>query len=60
MWKIAIGFALFAAVSLFVIIKGGDKIDMGGEQHSGDVQHAPAAPTPTPAPATVPAGGAAR
>lgn len=50
MWKIAIGFIVFAAISLFVIMKAGDKIDMGGEQHSGDV-HAPATPAPAPAPA---------
>lgn len=33
MWKIAIGFAVFAAISLFVIMQGGDSLDMGGEQH---------------------------
>lgn len=43
MWKIVVGFVIFAAVSLFMIMKAGDKIDMGGEQHSGDIQHAPAA-----------------
>jgi hypothetical protein len=42
MWKIGVGFALFAAFSLFVIVKGGDKIDMGGEQH-GTETSAPAA-----------------
>ena len=31
MWKIAVGFALFAALSIFVIIKAGDKADMGGK-----------------------------
>ena len=43
MWKIIIGFIVFAALSLFVILQGGDKIDMGGEKHGGDV-HAPAEP----------------
>ncbi|MBE7366458.1 hypothetical protein [Ramlibacter pallidus] len=33
MWKIAIGFVAFAAISLFVIFKAGDKVDMGGEKH---------------------------
>lgn len=33
MWKIAIGFVLFAALALFVIFSAGDKIDMGGEKH---------------------------
>ncbi len=31
MWKIAVGFIAFALLALFVIMKGGDKIDMQGE-----------------------------
>lgn len=50
MWKIVIGFVIFAVVSLFVIMKAGDKVDMGGEQHSGDIQHAPAPPPAASAP----------
>ena len=42
MWKIAVGFVIFAALSRFMIMKFGDKIEMGGEQHTGDIQHAPA------------------
>ncbi len=44
MWKIAVGFAVFAGLALFILSKGGD-IDMGGEKH-GDTMHteAPAAP----------------
>ena len=30
MWKIAVGFALFAALALYILSKGGD-IDMSGE-----------------------------
>ncbi|WP_198968847.1 hypothetical protein [Xylophilus sp. ASV27] len=45
MLKIAIGFAIFAALSLFVIMKAGDKASLGGEQHGGDI-HAPAEPAP--------------
>lgn len=41
MWKIAVGFALFAALSIFVILKAGDKADMGGEKHGADAVHAP-------------------
>lgn len=41
MWKIAVGFVAFAAIALFVIIKGGDSLDMAGEQH-GTETHAPA------------------
>ena len=33
MWKIAVGFAVFAAIALFVIFRAGDKVDMGGEKH---------------------------
>ena len=43
MWKLVVGFVIFAAISLFIISKGGDKIDMGGEKHGGDA-HAPAEP----------------
>ena len=42
MWKIVVGFILFAALALFVIMKGGDQIDMGGEKHGTDSTHAPA------------------
>lgn len=42
MWKIAVGFVAFAAVAMFVIVKGGDNIDMGGEKHGADAVHAPA------------------
>jgi hypothetical protein len=47
MWKIAVGFVAFAALSMFVIMKGGDNIDMGGEKHGAEAVHAP-----EPAPAT--------
>jgi len=56
MWKIAVGFVAFAALSMFVIMKGGDNIDMGGEKHGAEAVHVPdAKPTTagaTPAPAT--------
>ena len=32
MWKIAIGFLVFAALALWMLSKGGD-IDIGGEKH---------------------------
>lgn len=41
MWKIAVGFVIFAAISLFVIFRAGDSVDMGGEKHG--VEAAPAA-----------------
>lgn len=40
MWKIIVGFMVFAGLALYLLNKGGD-IDMGGEKH-GRLQ-APAA-----------------
>jgi hypothetical protein len=40
MWKIALGFVVFAGLALFILSKGGD-IDMSGEKH-GDASHAEA------------------
>ena len=54
MWKIVVGFILFAAVSMYVIIVAGDKADMGGEKHGADAVHAP-----EPAAASAPAAVAA-
>jgi hypothetical protein len=45
MWKIFAAFIAFALVALFVIMKGGDKVDMQGES-SG---HAPASEASAPA-----------
>jgi hypothetical protein len=32
MWKLVVGFVVFAALALYLLTKGGD-IDMGGEKH---------------------------
>ena len=40
MWKLAVGFAIFAALAIFVISKGGDSLDMSGEKHGADTTHA--------------------
>ena len=45
MWKIAVGFIIFAAMAIFILSKGGD-IDMGGEKHGTDTTHTPAGSTP--------------
>ncbi|WP_293661064.1 hypothetical protein [Rhodoferax sp. OV413] len=60
MWKIAVGFALFAALALYILSTGGD-IDMGGEKHGADAVHteAPAAAPAAAAPAATPAAPAA-
>ncbi len=53
MIKIFIGFVVFAALALFVIMKGGDSLDMGGEKHGAEAVHSepakPAADTAKPA-----------
>lgn len=62
MWKIVVGFILFAALSLFVIMKGGENLDMSGEKHGTETSHeeakpaesAPAAPATAPAAAPAP------
>ena len=57
MWKIIVAFVLFAALALFVIMKGGDSLDMGGEKHGSEAEHAApvSAPSQAPAPAAAPA-----
>ncbi len=44
MWKIFVGFIVFAALALFVIMKGGDSIDMSGEKHGTEATESHAAP----------------
>jgi hypothetical protein len=48
MWKILLGFAIFAGVALFILTKAGGDVDMGGEKHEV-----------VPANATTPAASAA-
>ncbi|MBU6225604.1 MAG: hypothetical protein KGP13_12315 [Burkholderiales bacterium] len=40
MLKLFIGFAVFAALAMFVILKGGSSLDMGGEKHGSEAIHA--------------------
>jgi hypothetical protein len=42
MLKIFLGFVVFAALAMFVIMQGGDSLDMSGEKHGADALHAPA------------------
>ena len=67
MWKLALGFIIFAALALFILSKGGD-IDMSGEKHGIDA-HPPAAasdaahgaaPAPAAASAAAPASAASK
>jgi hypothetical protein len=41
MWKIVVGFVIFAAIVLYVLTKAGGNVDMSGEKHGGDVTHPP-------------------
>jgi hypothetical protein len=54
-WKIIIGFIVFAAIALFVLMKGGD-IDMSGEKHGTEATHAPEPAKDAPAKEAAPAG----
>lgn len=51
MWKIIVAFIIFAALAMFVILKGGDQLDMGGEKHGSEAVHAPEASASAAAPA---------
>jgi hypothetical protein len=58
MIKIFLGFIVFSALAIFILMQGGE-IDMSGEKH-GIEEHPPAktepvAATPAPAPAAAPA-----
>ncbi len=45
MWKIALGFIGFAALSVFLLMKSGSSLDMSGEKHGIEVaEHAASAP----------------
>ena len=39
---LVVGFILFSALAIWVLMQGGDSLDMGGEKHSIEA-HAPAA-----------------
>ncbi len=47
MWKLILGFAVFAALALWMLSKGGD-IDIGGEKHGDESMKPPAATAPAP------------
>jgi len=43
MWKLFLGFALFAGVAVFLLRNGGTGVDMGGEKHMVDTESSAAA-----------------
>ena len=48
MWKLILGFVAFAAIAMYVLVKAGGDIDLGGEKHGVETTHTepakPAAP----------------
>lgn len=52
MWKLLVGFVVFAALALFMLKKMGGGVDIGGEKHAVETPPAAeAASAPAPAPA---------
>jgi len=65
MWKMLLGFIVFAVLVVFVLMKSGADVDMSGEKHGGEATHVPeqtasaAASAPSAAePASAPASAA--
>ena len=62
MWKIILGFVAFAAIAMYVLVKAGGDIDLGGEKHGVETTHTepakPAAADAAPATAAAPAAPA--
>ena len=44
MWKILVGFVIFAALVLYVLQKSGGDVDLGGEKHDVSPPSAAAGP----------------
>jgi|GEM_PF-121721 len=40
MWKLVLGFIVFAAIALFVLMRSGGNIDLSGEKHDVTGGHA--------------------
>ncbi|KGM40789.1 hypothetical protein JY96_14040 [Aquabacterium sp. NJ1] len=60
MWKLLVGFIIFAALAVFLLMKGGANVDMGGEKHGIETTE-PAHETPhDAAPASAPASAASQ
>ena len=57
MWKIVLAFIAFAAIALFILVRSGGDVDLGGEKHSVDAAPHGAAPA---ASAAMPASAASR
>lgn len=60
MWKLVVGFAVFAALALFILMKSGGNIDLGGEKHDVTAAHEPAASAASAAASIEPASAASQ
>lgn len=61
MWKLLIGFAIFAGLAIFILTRSGGNVDLGGEKHEVAPAAAPAAasaPSAAPSAASAPASAA--
>lgn len=47
MWKLFLGFVLFAGISVFLLKNMGGGVDMGGEKHMIETTSEPAASAPS-------------
>jgi len=62
MWKLFVGFIIFAALALYILTKSGGDIDMGGEKHDLSAPHSEPSASAAPAAAAseaLPAASAA-
>ena len=41
MWKMLVGFIVFAVLVVFVLMKSGGNVDMSGEKHGSEATHVP-------------------
>lgn len=60
MWKLLVGFIIFAALAVFLLMKGGANVDMGGEKHGVDATETHEAAPHDAAPASAPASAASQ
>lgn len=54
MWKMLVGFAIFAALAVFLLMKGGANVDMSGEKHGVETSEPAAEVAPASAPTSMP------
>ncbi|MEY8878589.1 MAG: hypothetical protein AB9M60_18935 [Leptothrix sp. (in: b-proteobacteria)] len=59
MWKIALAFIVFAGLGLYMLMKPGAEVDMGGEKVGGETHEAAPAESAASAPAAPVAASAA-